>query len=134
MKKIVWESWNEKEIELSDIDSLDSEMELPMEELEQIMQMESGMGPIFSTMGPNVIQTPFGSVDSGSVLKPSNRWQCWLAYTNFDLTFKVSDKIKTINGVEALKVMSRYTFCVGVGKLFNFTSVRKEIENAICKQ
>ena len=54
-------------------------------------------------------------------------------YTNFDLTHKVSDKMKFIKGVEALKVMSRYTFCVGVGKMFNFSTVRKDIENAICK-
>jgi hypothetical protein len=29
--------------------------------------------------------------------------------------------------------MSRYTFCVGVGKLFQFKDIRRNIENAICK-
>ena len=56
-----------------------------------------------------------------------------MGYTNFDITHQISDKMKIVNGVEALKIMSRYTFCGGVGKLFNFSSVRKEIEDAICK-
>jgi len=133
MKKIMWENWNEKEIEISELSSMDFQMQEDEEENEQILSsMSSSLSPLID-MQPQVIHTPFGVVPFESLLKPSDRWQCWMGYTNFDLTHQLSDRMKVINGVEALRIMSRYTFCVGVGKMFNFTSVRKEIENAICK-
>lgn len=133
MKKIMWENWNEKEIELVEpinFNSMSTEEDIG----EQLSSLESAMGlsPIFSDMN-NLLHTPFGMVSSESALKPSDRWECWLGYTNFDLTHKISDKMKFIKGVEALRIMSRYTFCVGVGKMFNFSTVRKDIENAVCK-
>lgn len=129
MKKIMWENWNEKEIELVEPTGFN---EIINEE--DIGDQLSGLGlsPFLSDMS-NILHTPFGMVPSESALKPSDRWECWLGYTNFDLTHKVSDRMKFIKGVEALKIMSRYTFCVGVGKMFNFSTVRKDIENAICK-
>lgn len=135
MKKIMWENWNEKEIELVEGSTLDNFImnEEIEEENEQILSAMDAAMPSILDIQPQVIHTPFGVVPSDSVLKPSDRWQCWMGYTNFDITNQISNKMKVINGVEALRIMSRYTFCVGVGKLFNFTSVRKEIENAICK-
>lgn len=136
MKKIMWESWNEKEIELLESQPIDFMMDEESEDNEQLlsnMGITNSLGPLLD-MGSPLIHTPFGTVPSESALKPSDRWYCWLGYTNFDITYKISDKIKIINGVEALKIMSRYTFCIGVGKMFNFTNVKKEIENAICKR
>jgi hypothetical protein len=134
MKKIMWENWNEKEIELSEGSLIDNMIVDSLEGNEdQMMQMDNLISPFLSEMQSSVLHTPFGAVPSDSILKPSDRWQCWLGYTNFDLTHKISDKMKVISGIEALRIMSRYTFCVGVGKLFNFTSVRKEIEDAVCK-
>jgi hypothetical protein len=135
MKKITWENWNEKEIELVEGNTLENfaisdDIE---EENEQILaSIGNNLSPLLDFQ-PQVLHTPFGVVPSDSILKPSDRWQCWMGYTNFDLTHKVSDKMKIVDGVEALRIMSRYTFCVGVGKVFNFTKVRKDIENAICK-
>lgn len=135
MKKIMWENWNEKEKDLTDPMVQDQFMlgDDP-EEAEVLSREEQSMllSPIID-MQQAVIHTPFGVVPTDSLLKPSDRWECWMGYTNFDLTNQVSDRMKTINGVEALRVMSRYTFCVGIGKMFKFSSVRKEIENAICK-
>jgi hypothetical protein len=134
MKKLIaWENWNVKEKELADFQDVDIIEETDADP-EEIMQMDNFLSPILGEMKPQVIQTPFGVVSFDSALKPSDRWDCWLGYTNFDITNKISDRIKIINGVEALRIMSRYTFCVGVGKMFQFSDVRKEIENAICKQ
>lgn len=134
MKKIMWENWNEKEIELSEtMDAFDDQVaDMDTEDGVQ-MKDSSAIGGFLTDFRSPIIYTPFGSVPSESVLKPSDRWQCWLGYTNFDLTHKISDKMKVVNGVEALRIMSRYTFCIGVGKLFNFSNVRKEIEDVICK-
>lgn len=134
MKKVMWESWNEKEIELVEGYPLENIVLDNLQDSEdQSMQMENMLSPFMSELQPPIVHTPFGTVSSDSALKPSDRWQCWIGYTNFDLTYKISDKMKIINGVEALKIMSRYTFCIGVGKMFNFTNVRKDIEHAICK-
>jgi len=56
-------------------------------------------------------------------------FDCWVGHTNFDITpsvFKVLNKTK---GVEVLKVCSRYRFFLGVGKMFDFKDVRKQIED-----
>jgi len=134
MKKIMWENWNEKETELVEGSALDNFImqEQEEEEIDQMVSKDAFL-PSILDIQPQVIHTPFGTVPSDSILKPSDRWQCWMGYTNFDLTHEISDKIKFISGIEALRIMSRYTFCVGVGKMFNFTSVRKEIENEICR-
>ena len=130
----MWENWNEKEFELVEGSTLDSFItsEQEEEEMEQIASKDAFL-PSILDIQPQVIYTPFGTVPSDSILKPSDRWQCWLGYTNFDLTHKISDRMKVVNGVEALRIMSRYTFCIGVGKLFNFSNVRKEIEDVMCK-
>ncbi len=134
MKKLIaWENWSLKEKELVEASEFEESTEDMEMDPEQILQMDGLLSPILSEMRPQIIQTPWGAVSFDSILKPSDRWDCWMGYTNFDLTNKVSDKIKIVDGVEALKVMSRYTFCIGVGKMFQFSEVRKEIENAICK-
>ena len=132
MKKLIaWENWNEIEKDLSeDIDLLEinddneDDLTIPNDFL---------MGPLLSEIKPQIIQTPFGNVSADSKLKPSDRWDCWMGYTNFGITEDIQSKMQEVDGVDALKIMSRYSFCVGVGKLFKFSKVRKDIENAVCK-
>ena len=42
------------------------------------------------------------------------------------------DKIESCDGVEALKIIGRYSFFVGVGKLFDIKDVRSIIESELC--
>jgi len=60
-----------------------------------------------------------------------SNFDCWLAHTNFDVTNGIKEKLNIIPGVEVLKIFSRYRFFVGIGKLFDFAEVRKNIENEI---
>lgn len=60
-----------------------------------------------------------------------SNFDCWLAHTNFDITNGIKSKLNVIPGVEVLKIFSRYRFFVGIGKLFDFAEVRKNIENEI---
>ena len=80
---------------------------------------------------PRLVQTPLGIFHYEDKLKPSEKFDCWIGYTNFDITQNVSDLIECVDGVEALEVMSRYTFFLGVGKMFNFRDVRLGIESLI---
>jgi hypothetical protein len=55
-------------------------------------------------------------------------FDCWIGHTNFDITIKTKNILDKIEGVEVLKVLSRYRFFIGIGKLFDFKEVRQEIE------
>ena len=132
-KQIAWESWNAKieEITMSqeilppemDIDELTySEMEIPPE----LMPQEIFIQP------QRILYTPLGAYPEESQLKPSDRWDCWLAYTNFDITNDIAEIIEDIHGVEALRVLGRYSFFVGVGKLFDIKDVRIRMEKELC--
>tara|TARA_B100001564_G_scaffold55365_1_gene42164 strand:- start:1280 stop:1726 length:447 start_codon:yes stop_codon:yes gene_type:complete len=80
--------------------------------------------------------------DSGPLMLPMSQqlledismlsnFECWVGHTNFDITPKVRNALDTIEGIELLKVCSRYRFFIGVGKMFDFKEVRKKIENNI---
>ena len=56
-------------------------------------------------------------------------YECWVGHTNFDITESIKSAVEKTDGVEILKICSRYRFFIGVGKMFNFSEVRKEIES-----
>ena len=58
-------------------------------------------------------------------------FDCWIAHTNFDITKDIEQKLDEIDGIEVLKIYSRYRFFIGIGTMFNFTDVRKNIEKII---
>jgi len=60
-------------------------------------------------------------------------FECWIGHTNFDVTPKIKDKLNKIQGVEVLKIFSRYRFFVGIGQMFDFQNIRYDIENKIIK-
>ena len=61
-----------------------------------------------------------------------NQFDCWMGYTNFDITRSVKESIEKIEGVELLSIMTRYRFFLGIGKLFKFADVRMLIEESLC--
>ena len=104
-KEIAWEKWEDDIVEerLRDIpktDTPDEEDELSIEALEAA----------FSQEVPKVVSTALGIFEIYDRNKPSNKYDCWIGHTNFDITQNVSDAIESVEGVEALEVMSRYTF------------------------
>ena len=58
-------------------------------------------------------------------------FDCWIGHTNFDITPSVKKILNEVNGVEVLKICSRYRFFIGVGKMFEFKTVRENIERII---
>ena len=58
-------------------------------------------------------------------------FDCWIGHTNFDITPSVKNILDSTTGVEVLKVLSRYRFFIGIGKLFDFKEVRKNIEEEL---
>lgn len=61
----------------------------------------------------------------------ASSFDCWIAHTNFNITADIKNKVAKVDGVEILKVQSRYRFFVGIGRMFEFSKVREDIEKAI---
>tara|TARA_R110000824_G_scaffold88637_1_gene217868 strand:+ start:178 stop:630 length:453 start_codon:yes stop_codon:yes gene_type:complete len=58
-------------------------------------------------------------------------FDCWVGHANFNLTDEIKKQLSRQDGVEILKVCSRYRFFVGVGRMFNFRDVRQGIEKTL---
>lgn len=58
-----------------------------------------------------------------------SNYDCWIGHTNFDITNRIKETLDSIDGIEILKICSRYRFFIGIGQMFNFSEVRKSIEN-----
>ena len=56
----------------------------------------------------------------------------WIANCNFPITKQIVDILDNINGIELLKVVSKHRFVIGLGKMFNLTEVRKDIDKMVC--
>ena len=61
----------------------------------------------------------------------ATNFDCWMGHTNFNITKDIRDKLNKTEGIEILKICSRYRFFVGIGRMFDFTEVRKNIENLL---
>lgn len=126
-KIIGWESWNELEK-----DSGGAPVEDVATEEENSPFVEGLAMSELSIMGQELLHTPFGHVPVGSKFKPSDRWDCWVGHTNFGITKNTLEKIRKVDGVDVIKPLSRYSFCIGVGKLFKSIEVKEKIKNEIC--
>tara|TARA_R100001015_G_C4495343_1_gene71595 strand:+ start:151 stop:624 length:474 start_codon:yes stop_codon:yes gene_type:complete len=61
-------------------------------------------------------------------------FDCWIGHTNFDITPDIKKNLDSVKGIEVLKIFSRYRFFIGIGKMFNFKSVRNGIEELLLKK
>ena len=61
-------------------------------------------------------------------------FDCWIGHTNFDITQETKRILDSIEGVEVLRILSRYRFFIGVGKMFKFSDVRNSIEKVLLKE
>ena len=126
-KKILWESWNAK------ISAQQQQPEPQQEEVSYEMPEVEISPEFFMPAQSRLIYTPMGAYPEESILKPSDRWDCWIAHTNFPITGGITNILNTeIDGIEVLKVMGKYSFFIGVAQLFDIRDVREQINNRIC--
>lgn len=103
------------------LDKLSENYEEDEETFEENMSSQHLQMPMMVPMSPQLIE---------DVSMLSN-YDCWVGHTNFDITPRIRDLLNTIDGVEVLKICSRYRFFVGIGQMFNFSEVRKNIEKEL---
>jgi len=125
-KKIAWERWDEDVIEQEIAEEFYSSQ--PDEEDEDGVMQDAIM---FLEKIPSLVTTPMGMYQLHDKMSIMNQFDCWMGYTNFDITESVKETIENIEGVELLNIMTRYRFFLGVGKLFDFPDVRREIEKSL---
>ena len=123
--QIHWEKWDEADF-ITEALSNDEELETSEENLEAA-SMHLGT---FSVTFPK-IRTPLGFFSIDDPLRPAIMFDCWIGHTNFDITDEVKQFIESIPGIEAFKIMSRYRFFIGIGKLFNFREVVQGIQSVL---
>lgn len=137
MRKIEWENWNLKEEEQLDLDDENSFDDESHDEQGQYVESYGLSSPqIFGNVIENdIITTPFGIFAKNSPFIPSKRWSCWIGHTNFNIGISEVNILKKMPGVEALTVMGRYSFCIGipnVGNLFDATDTKLYITESLC--
>ena len=132
-RKIAWEKW-EDEAEQNPSANLFSQLQNNSQEEDEeevdITELYSG----FISEIPTIVSTPVGMYRLQDRMSPTKQFDCWMGYTNFDITEEVKDVIESAKGVELLVVLTRYRFFLGVAKLFNFRDVRFTIENELCNR
>ena len=95
--------------------------EYEVEQEEAYQQHESTeMGSVFAGMPE----------DLSNEIQMISNFDCWLVHTNFNITKSVKERLENVRGVEVLKICSRYRFFIGIGRMFDFSEVRKEIEES----
>lgn len=128
MNKIEWQSWNSIEEELCHKQKpLASILEDDEDDIENKQE-----AIIFPPINQPYITTPFGTYDPDSPFRPAQRWDCWIGHTNFRITKGIVSILVNIDGISALKILDRYSFCIGVGKMFKFKHVASEINRVLC--
>ena len=128
-RKIIWEKWYDV---LPDLENniITDEFE-DEEDDEDMMVGDQSFGLVFDSQD-NKVRTPIGTFYIDEPLSPSNMYDCWIGHTNFRLTdedYVLLDQY--VDGIEVIKMMSKYRFFVGVGKLFNFKDVQTKIQETL---
>jgi len=132
-RKVAWEKWwdNEQEEDIL----LNDEDKEGNEEPEGNIEFDQQGFSADMFFIPKKVNTPFGQYEAGDPMSPASMFDCWVCHTNFPICEKEYKIINDqIDGIGAFKVISKYRFFIGVEKLFNFSDVRREIEDKICNR
>ena len=98
-------------------DNIDNGIDMEM----QMQQEELGQQPLMLNLDESI----------ASEIALANNFDCWVAHTNFNLTESIKNELDEVEGIEILRIFSRYRFLIGVGKMFEFTDVRKNVETKL---
>ncbi len=114
-RTIAWEKWK-------DFDSEELEERLAEENVSE----ENGE-ELKRIIVPMMVRTPFGDYSPYEAMSPSKMYDCWVCHTNFPITKNHENLLNQVDGIEVLKVMTRYRVFIGIGKLFSLTDVRPQV-------
>lgn len=98
-----------------------------------VVQIEEDSEEDYEYENEEIVQNVMVSLPDSVISEAAitTAFDCWIGHTNFNITQDVKNKIDKIDGIEMSKVHSRYRFFIGIGKMFDFKEVRKDIEASI---
>ena len=132
-KTIAWEKWEDvTEPETIDASSFFSNPNNENFDESEGGDFDIGLSNLFEKL-PKLVNTPMGVYQVDDNMSPFKHFDCWIGHTNFDITPSIKNNIELTPGVEALIILTRYRFFIGIGKLFSFRDVRVKIEQSICR-
>jgi hypothetical protein len=128
--KIAWEPWYDTDEEEEETNE-ENEKEVSFDDNddgEEINIITSGF------LENQTITTPIGVYPVGDRMLPTKFFkECWIGHTDFPICQAEKDILENIPGIECLKIITKYRFFVGVGKMFDFSTIRKQIQNIFCE-
>jgi hypothetical protein len=136
--KIGWQKYEdylEKQLSSPMLDVISEmfmgQMENEYDDEEEVYQEANSEESSSSHKNAPVIPVSQKLLDDLSML---SSYDCWLGHTNFDITEDTKNILDHVDGVEMLTICSRYRFFIGIGQMFDFSEVRKRIEDSIIPQ
>lgn len=83
--------------------------------------------------GIKILSSPAGLLPLNEESYPSSQFNLWTAHTNFPITEKVFHKLnREINGIEIIRVLTKYRFLVGIALAFREVEVKADIIKSLC--
>jgi len=134
---IVWQKWSDPlgEDDLEAIpeenDAFDSEAEFYEDDSESSEEEHEAIE--FYKRPTKVIMTPMGIIPYTDNTASNKIFNFWVGHTNFDISLPICNIIEMSQGVETLDIFTRYRFRIGIGKLFDTSSVINSINNSVYK-
>jgi hypothetical protein len=133
MRKIVWEAWQDP---LNGNAEQFSQKPIMLNQSPMAMQEYDGEEePIFGITPNKVVGTPHGLLSITENTLAANRFEFWIAHTNFDITKEFIVQLEQIAGVETVEVFTRYRMRIGfpISGLFKTPNIKYRIEELIHK-
>lgn len=126
----------ERDILWEEIDWIEDDLDLDDEDDDDDNSFDSDYGDsnllkMIAMKRPPLVPTPFGPIPIDDVSSPIHNTRFFVGHLNFHLSKSVQDVINDTEGVEFLKLMSKYRFLIGVGLMFQPMNVQKAIEDAL---
>jgi hypothetical protein len=123
---IIWQKWFDP---FGEDDSQDHSMHDPYEDTDTDDYRDNDNMSLKKPV--RAIATPMGLIPYTENTASSKIFNFWVGHTNFDIDQKIADIIELSEGVETLDIFTRYRFRIAIGKVFDDSSVMKEINDSI---
>lgn len=78
-----------------------------------------------------VIASPMGLIPYNEHTASGKIFNFWLGHTNFTISDKIVETIESVDGVEILDIFTRYRFRIAIGKCFEESIVKHNINNIV---
>lgn len=124
MKRIEWVKWR-------DPLKPHKEEKFEVQALKDSYDAESYAEEESESRNVKMIAGPYGLIPVAEHGLASSQYKLWVMHTNFNISGPIVNVINKIDGVEILRVWTRYRCWLGIGNLFEVEKVQEAIEKAL---